>query len=148
MTGESIAFFEGEYMPLKAARLSIVDPALTKSDIVFDVVSACDRVFFRLDDHLDRFENSCRSIRIKPAFSRDEIKHISAECVDRSGYKDACVFICGTRGLYRGGAMLGDPRDCENGFYVYAVPLLLGRAARPGGHRRPSLDRRDAPRAR
>lgn len=74
MTDESIALFEGECMPLKMARLSIVNPALTKSDIVFDVVSACDGVFFRLDDHLDRFENSCRSIRIKPAFSRDEIK--------------------------------------------------------------------------
>ena len=36
---ESIAFFEGRYMPLKEAKISIADPAVTKSDIVFDVVS-------------------------------------------------------------------------------------------------------------
>ena len=36
---ESIAFFEGNYMPLKEAKISIADPAVTKSDIVFDVVS-------------------------------------------------------------------------------------------------------------
>lgn len=122
MEGESVAFFESKYMPLKEARISIVDPAVTKSDIVFDVVSITDRIFFRLDDHVDRFETSCRKVRIKLPVSSDEIRRISAECVHRSGYRDACVFMCGTRGLYRGGAVLGDPRDCENGFYAYAIP--------------------------
>jgi hypothetical protein len=40
MNGESIAFFEGRYLPTKEAKISILDPAMTKSDIVFDVVSA------------------------------------------------------------------------------------------------------------
>jgi branched-chain amino acid aminotransferase len=122
MVGESIAFFEGRYMPAKEAKISIVDPVVTKSDIVFDVVSATRRVFFRLDDHVERFEASCRKIRIQLPVSGDEIKRISAECVHRSEFDDACVFMCGTRGPYRGGAILGDPRDCENGFYAYAVP--------------------------
>jgi branched-chain amino acid aminotransferase len=122
MAGESIAFFDGRYMPTKEAKISIVDPAVTKSDIVFDVVSATGRVFFRLDDHVERFETSCRKIRIQLPVSRDEIKRISAECVHRSGFDDACVFMCGTRGPYRSGGVLGDRRDCDNGFYAYAVP--------------------------
>jgi branched-chain amino acid aminotransferase len=122
MASESVAFFEGKFMPLKEAKISILDPVVTKSDIVFDVVSVTNRVFFRLDDHVDRFESSCEKVRIKPPVTRDEIKRISAECVHRSGFDDACVFMCGTRGLYRGGVALGDPRDCENGFYAYAVP--------------------------
>jgi len=122
MASESVAFFEGKYMPLKDARISILDPVVTKSDVVFDVVSATDRTFFRLGDHVERFEASCAKVRIKPPVSTDEIKRISAECVHRSGFDDACVFMCGTRGLYRGGAALGDPRECENGFYAYAVP--------------------------
>lgn len=137
MAGESVAYFEGQFMPLKAAKISIVDPAVTKSDIVFDVVSACGRMFFRLDDHVDRFERSCESIRVKPPVSRDEIKRISAECIDRSGFEDACVFMCGTRGLYRGGAALGDPRDCDNGFYAYAVPyyyVVPREKAESGAH--------------
>ena len=32
MPSESIAFFEGRYMPVKEAKISIVDPAVTKSD--------------------------------------------------------------------------------------------------------------------
>ena len=122
MAGESVAFFEGRYMPLREAKISIVDPAITKSDIVFDVVSTTDRVFFRLDDHGHRFEISCRKIRVTLPVSGDEIKRISAECVHQSGFDDACVFMCGTRGLYRSGGVLGDPRDCDNGFYAYAVP--------------------------
>jgi len=119
---ESIAFFEGRYVPATEARISIVDPAVTKSDIVFDVVSASARQFFRLNDHVERFETSCRKTRIELPFSGDEIKRVSAECVHRSGFDDACVFICGTRGPYRGGGVLGDPRDCDNAFYAYAVP--------------------------
>ena len=46
---ESIAFFDGSYMPLKEAKISIADPAVTKSDIVFDVVSVTEGIFFRLD---------------------------------------------------------------------------------------------------
>ncbi len=122
MASESVAFFEGKYMPLKDARISILDPVVTKSDVVFDVVSATERTFFRLGDHVERFEASCAKVRINPPVSTDEIKRISAECVHRSGFDDACVFMCGTRGLYRGGAALGDPRECDNGFYAYAVP--------------------------
>jgi len=110
MAGESVAFFERRYMPLREAKISIVDPAITKSDIVFDVVSTTDRVFFRLDDHVHRFEISCRKIRVTLPVGGDEIKRISAECVHRSGFDDACVFMCGTRGLYRSGGVLGDPR--------------------------------------
>jgi len=122
MVDESIAFFESRYMPLREARMSIVDPAITKSDIVFDVVSATGGVFFRLDDHVERFETSCRKVRIVLPIGRDDLKRVCAECVHRSGFTDACVFMCGTRGPYRSGGILGDPRDCDNGFYVYAVP--------------------------
>lgn len=137
MANESVAFFEGRYMPLSEAKISILDPVVTKSDVVFDAVSVTDRLFFRLDDHVDRFENSCKKVRIKPPVTRDDIKRISAECVYRSGFDDALVFMCGTRGPYRGGAVLGDPRECENGFYAYAVPyywVVARERAETGAH--------------
>ena len=99
MAGESVAFFEGRYMPLREAKISIVDPAITKSDIVFDVVSATSRVFFRLDDHVHRFETSCRKIRVTLPVSGDAIKRISAECVHRSGFDDACFHVRHARPL-------------------------------------------------
>src|SRR5258706_12218369 len=99
MASESVAFFEGKYMPLKDARISILDPVVTKSDVVFDVGSATDRTFFRLGDHVERFEASCAKVRISPPVSSDEIKRISAECGHRSGFDDAGGVMCGTPGL-------------------------------------------------
>jgi branched-chain amino acid aminotransferase len=134
---ESIAFFEGRYMPLKEAKISIADPAVTKSDIVFDVVSVTSGLFFRLDDHIDRFETSCRKTRIALPVGREDIRRVAAECVHRSELDDACVFMCGTRGPYRSGGVLGDPRDCVNGFYAYAVPyyyVVPPERAQTGAH--------------
>jgi branched-chain amino acid aminotransferase len=122
MASQPMAYFEGRFMPLGEAKLSIVDPAITKSDIVFDVVSTWERTFFRLEDHLDRFENSYRYVRMTPPVSREEVRRISAELVDRSGLDNSCVYWCATRGPYAGGVIFGDPRACENGFYAYVVP--------------------------
>lgn len=122
MANGAMAYFEGRYMPLNEAKLSIVDPAITKSDIVFDVVSTWERVFFRLEDHLDRFENSYRFVKMVPPVTREEVRRISAELVERSGLDNSCVYWCATRGPYAGGVIFGDPRSCLNGFYAYVVP--------------------------
>src|SRR5258708_19667766 len=100
MASESVAFFEGKYMPLKDARISILDPVVTKSDVVFDVVSATDRTFFRLGDHVERFEASCAKVRISPPVSSDEIKRISPERAHRPAFHHAPLFLCRPPALY------------------------------------------------
>jgi hypothetical protein len=75
MASESVAFFEGRYMPLREAKISIVDPAITNSDIVFDVVSATGRVFFRLDDHVHRhFERALSGRRNNHLQARMQVR--------------------------------------------------------------------------
>src|SRR5262245_60670806 len=60
-----LAFVEGRYHALDDARISIFDPGFTHSDTVYDVTSVWKDVFFRLDDHVDRFLNSCRGFSIQ-----------------------------------------------------------------------------------
>lgn len=119
---KGVAYRKGEYMALDEARIDIVDPAVTKSDVVFDAISVWDGNFFRLEDHLERFRASCEYVRMTPPCSEDEIRHIMAQCVDRAGFSEAVVFILCTRGRYAGGVAFGDPRTCENEFIAYAVP--------------------------
>lgn len=119
---QGIAYCGGKYMPVEKASIPILDPAFTKSDVVFDVISAWDGKFFKLDDHLARFHRSCDYIRVSPPVSDDEIRHIMAECVTRSGFDHAAVYILCTRGRYPGGTATGDPRKAENEFIAYAVP--------------------------
>ena len=56
--------------------------------------------FFRLDDHIDRFLNSCSGMRIACPYAKAEIKEILAECTDRAGLEDAYVEVLTTRGRF------------------------------------------------
>lgn len=119
-----IAYQKGRYLPVDDACIAILDPAFTKSDVVFDAVSFGDGGFFRLADHIERFHASCAHVRMKPPVADDEIMHIMAQCADRAGFPDGLLFILCTRGRYAGGSELGDPRTCVNEFIAFSVPYF------------------------
>ncbi len=137
--GESkgIAYCNREYVPVGEASIPILDPAFTKSDVVFDAVSVWDGQFFRLEDHLKRFRASCSYVRMKPPCDEDEIKHILAQCVARASFSSAIVYMLCTRGRYGGGIAFGDPRTCRSEFVAYSVPYYWAvpkERARTGAH--------------
>ncbi len=119
---KGIAYQRGRFLPVEQAKVAILDPAFTKSDVVFDVVSVWDGRFFRLDDHLGRFRESREYVRMKSPYSEDKMKQIMAECVDRAGLTEALVYMLCARGSYAGGGAIGDPRSCENEFIAYSHP--------------------------
>ena len=119
---KGIAYCQGRYMPIEEASIPILDPAFHKSDVVFDAVTVCDGVFFRLDDHMQRFHDSCAHVRLTAPLPDAEIRRIMAQCVHRAGFGDAIVYVLCTRGRYAGGAAFGDPRSSENELIAYAVP--------------------------
>src|SRR5262245_52580899 len=117
-----VVFIDGEFVAPDEARISIFDYGFTWSDCVYDVASVWRGWFFKLDDHLDRFETSCAGFRLRIPYTREEIKRILAECVDRSGIEDAYVKIELTRG-----APPGNPPDirlARSRFTSYAVPYI------------------------
>ena len=57
------AYIDGEYFPIAQASIPILDTGFTRSDLTYDVVSVWNGKFFRLDDHLNRFEKGCRRTR-------------------------------------------------------------------------------------
>ncbi len=120
---QGAAFVEGRYVRASEARLSILDWGFTRSDVTYDVAHVRDGGFFRLDDHLDRFERSLAACRLTPPHSRAEIAAILERCVALSGLRDAYVAMVCTRGRPR---IFGSrrPADCENLFTAYAIPWI------------------------
>ena len=116
------AWIEGEYVPIAEARIPILDTGFLRSDVTYDVAAVWKGRFFRLEDHLDRFEASWRRLRMQPGLSRQEMRAILFECVARSGLKDAFVEMILSRGVDRHGVR--DPRRFENCFYAYAIPYV------------------------
>lgn len=119
---DGCAWIEGEYVPIGEARIPILDTGFTRSDVTYDVVAVWNGKFFRLEDHLDRFEKSWRGLRMEPKLSREEMREILIECVRRSGFKDAYVEMILSRGIAPRGVR--DPRRFANRFYAFAIPYV------------------------
>ncbi|UCD80028.1 MAG: aminotransferase class IV [Desulfobacterales bacterium] len=114
------AYIDGEYLPIAAARIPILDTGFTRSDLTYDVVAVWKGKFFRLADHLARFEKGWKHLRMSPALTPAEMREILFECVRRSGLRDAYVKMILSRGVDEAGVR--DPRLFRNRFYAYAVP--------------------------
>tara|TARA_Y100000588_G_scaffold173832_2_gene187801 strand:+ start:854 stop:1765 length:912 start_codon:yes stop_codon:yes gene_type:complete len=118
---ESIAFVDNEFVPITEAKISIMEPTFTKSDVVYDTISSYRGYIFRLDDHLQRFESSFRAMQLNPPYSLDEIRHIVAEMVIRSDFDNTCITLMATRGPFIDLANR-DIRKCKNGLMAVCVP--------------------------
>ena len=116
------AHIDGQFLPIDQARIPITDTGFTRSDCTYDVVATWRGSFFRLDDHLARFERSWQNLRLTPPLSRRDIGAALIECVQRSGLREAYVEMIVTRGSPPPGER--DPRKFSNRFYAFAVPYV------------------------
>jgi branched-chain amino acid aminotransferase len=117
---QPVAFVDGEYVNLGDAKISILDTGFFRSDVVYDVVSTWKGLFFRLDDHVERFRASTAGVRMECPHEAPRIKQILAECVHRGGLEDAYVYMALTRGPYRG----HDLRQFDPNFIAFAIPYV------------------------
>jgi len=117
------AFVNGAFVPIADAQISILDWGFTRSDVTYDVVHVWNGGFFRLDDHLDRFERSLSHMRLAPPYTRDEMKVILDRCVSLANLRESYVAMISTRGRPK---IYGSrrPADCANTFMAYAVPWI------------------------
>jgi branched-chain amino acid aminotransferase len=122
--GAGCAYIKGEIVPIAEAAIPITDVGFLHSDCTYDVVSVWEGSFFRLEEHLDRFEMGCKALHMKPhGLSIDDIKEILKKIVKTSGIQNAYVsFIC-TRGTASRVATR-DPRLYVNHFYAFCVPYV------------------------
>ena len=116
------AYIDGEFVAPEAATISIFDWGFLHSDATYDVAHVWHGRFFRLDDHLDRFEASLAALRLDPGLTRGRMREVMHECVRRAGLRDAYVELLCTRGRPAPGSR--DPRTCTNRFMAFAIPFV------------------------
>lgn len=117
------AYSAGKYVPINEAKISVFDWGFTRSDAVYDVVHVVDKKFFRLADHIDRFERSMVARRLNIDMSREEIETVLHNVVSLSGLSDAYVGMVALRGQSRVPGSR-NPKDCDNHLLAYAVPWI------------------------
>ena len=120
---DGAAYIGGAFVPVADAKISVLDWGFTRSDAVYDVVHVRDGRFFRLDDHLARFERSMARRRIAIPEDRDALKDILVHCVRLAGLTDSYVAMVASRGRpqVKGSRK---PADCANHLVAYALPWI------------------------
>ncbi|MEM7634406.1 MAG: branched-chain amino acid--2-keto-4-methylthiobutyrate aminotransferase, partial [Pseudomonadota bacterium] len=57
------AWTDGQIVPVSEAKISVLDWGFTRSDCTYDVASVRNGAFFRLNDYLERFQQSLAKVR-------------------------------------------------------------------------------------
>ncbi len=73
MMPDAICYFNGSLVPLKDARVSLIDLGLTRGFGIYEGITAFQGEPFRFSDHWKRFENSARALRLSLPFSEQEV---------------------------------------------------------------------------
>jgi branched-chain amino acid aminotransferase len=110
-------------MPIEEAAIPITEWGYRRSDVTYDVVSVWGGAFFRLDDHIKRFRNSMRALRLDPPEDDAAIRRVLTECVRRAGLREAYVAMDCLRGSPKPG-LPRHPVNCRNYLAAYAVPFV------------------------
>ena len=55
---DGCGYIDGEYVPLSEMRLPVTDLGFQLADMCYDALHVYEGRFFRMDDHLDRFEKA------------------------------------------------------------------------------------------
>ncbi len=114
-------YSEGEYMPIEELRIPVTDMGFQLADMCYDAIHVWKGRFFRLNDHLDRWERSIESRRYDTlGFDRDGYTEVLNGCVARAGLQDSMVTIVATRGSPQ--STHKDLRTCSNRLLAWALP--------------------------
>ena len=119
---DGIVFIDNDFVSPSDAKMSIFDVGFVWGDTAYDVTSTWNNWFFMLEEHLDRFQNSVDRFQLKSPYSRNEIREICAECVQRSGHSNAYVKLQMSRGVLSSRTV--DPRLTDSKFVAYAIPYV------------------------
>jgi branched-chain amino acid aminotransferase len=93
LTDDSIVFFDGRFLPLSQATVSIATHALHYGTGCFEGIRAYwseehgELYALKLREHVERFFRSCSVLRIDPPFSVEEFCDITVEVLRQNGYR-------------------------------------------------------------
>lgn len=121
------AFFEGGFVPIGEAKVSVMVHGLNYGTGCFEGIRAYwnadeeQLLVFRLAEHFERFLRSCRILRIQLPHSVDELNELTLELLRKEGYlQDAYI-----RPLaYKADEIIGVRlHDLHDAFTMFAVPF-------------------------
>ena len=98
MNLDSIAYVNGDFVPLSEAKVSVLDRGFLFADGIYEVSAVLDGKLIDNESHLARLERSVGEIKLPLPETVARIKEIQHELITRNALKNGLVYIQVTRG--------------------------------------------------
>lgn len=110
-----IVYVNGAFMPQDQASVPVLDRGFVFGDGVYEVIPAYGRRPFRLEQHLQRLDNSLAAIRLANPLTHDRWRGVLEELLARNEGDDQSVYMQVTRG----------PAPRNHAFPEHAQPTVV-----------------------
>jgi branched-chain amino acid aminotransferase len=111
-------YLNGQFYDREDAKISVFDHGVLYGDGIFEGIRAYNGRIFRLDDHLQRLDESARAILMKLPAPIKDIEKAVIETVRLNDLKDAYIRLVVTRGI---GDLGLDMRKCKHGSTIFII---------------------------
>jgi len=111
----TIAYLNGEFLPLEEARISVLDRGFIFGDGVYEVIPVFAGCLFRLPEHLQRLENSLAKIQLANPLTQSQWQTTLETLVARNAGGDQSMYLQITRG----------PAKREHNFPEHVTPTVF-----------------------
>jgi len=98
---DALGYYNGKWGPLDEMTVPMNDRGCYFGDGVYDAAFAYNGVIFTLDEHIDRFFNSAKLLKIELSCSKEELTKILYEMVSKLDKGGLIVYWQATRGTGR-----------------------------------------------
>lgn len=98
-SGSDIVYLNGEFLPARDAKVSVLDRGFLFADGVYEVIPVYGSRLFRLEHHLQRLDQSLAGIRLANPLLHRRWAEILHGLVEKSGGGDQSLYLQVTRGV-------------------------------------------------
>lgn len=97
--GDSLCHLNGEFMPLRAARVSVLDRGFLFGDGIYELMPVYGRRLFRFEDHMARLGAGLAKVRIPNPHTAVRWLELCRELVAAQSFEDQALYLQVTRGV-------------------------------------------------
>jgi len=122
---DTLCYLNGEYGPLRDAKVSVLDRGFIFGDGIYEVVPAYGGKLFRFDEHMARLNRSLGKLRIANPHTESQwlerCRKLIAALAEKTGAADQLVYIQVTRGVALRDHVM--PEDIAPTVFIMAGPM-------------------------
>ncbi len=118
-TEHQIVYLNGEYSPLRDAKISVLDRGFLFGDGIYEVIPVYKRHIFHFERHMARLEKNLAAIRITTPFDRQQLLDIIEKLI--TGGDQESVYLQITRGIAKRDHRF--PDDTQPSLFVMTTPV-------------------------